>query len=153
MLQSDGKLSTDFFYEDVITDEAGICNLGERIFVRRDGYYQMIEETGEPISDSNLEAAYPFSEEGEPAAVCIDGAWGFMDKNGELVLKCQYEEAKSFHYGLAPVKSEGLWGYIDEAGNVVIPFTYTEAYPLYKTGIALVKDETYYRCLHFLKFQ
>lgn len=46
---------------------------------------------------------------------------GFINKNGEEVIKCQYNSVLDFHSGLAAVKnSEGLWGYIDKEGNEVI---------------------------------
>ena len=53
---------------------------------------------------------------------------GFINKNGEEVIKCQYNSVLDFHSGLAAVKnSKGLWGYIDKEGNEVIPCQFLDA--------------------------
>jgi hypothetical protein len=45
---------------------------------------------------------------------------GFIDKTGEIVIECKYEDAKDFSNGLAAVKINGLWGFIDHTGTMVI---------------------------------
>jgi len=53
---------------------------------------------------------------------------GFINKNGEEVIPCQYIKVLDFHSGLAAVKNlEGLWGYIDKKGKEVIPCQYLDA--------------------------
>lgn len=60
-------------------------------------------------------------------ALCTDGIkkgsptkWGYLDKNGNEIIKQTYKKAKPFSNGLAGVKVKGLWGFIDTVGNVVI---------------------------------
>ena len=47
----------------------------------------------------------------------LSGKYGFIDKNGEIVIPCQYDQAWAFVDGLARVKMNGRWGYIDTTGK------------------------------------
>jgi len=46
--------------------------------------------------------------------------WGYMNKNGELVIPCQYKLAKPFSEGLAGVALSEGWFYIDTSNQPVI---------------------------------
>jgi hypothetical protein len=51
----------------------------------------------------------------------FDGEWGFIDKNGEIVIKPVFGNVGSFSEGLARAKNgDGKWGYIDKTGDWVI---------------------------------
>ena len=50
------------------------------------------------------------------APYCVAGKWGYMDKNGNIAILSQYEEAGAFENGLAIVKLDGKWGVIDIHG-------------------------------------
>ena len=43
--------------------------------------------------------------------------WGFIDDNGEVVIKAIYDDIGSFKHGLAPVNHGGVWSYIDKTGH------------------------------------
>ena len=66
-----------------------------------------------------------FSE--ELAAVFLNRKWGFVDKNGDVVIPFIYDGDKDFFWdteyvfknGKANVKEEGKWFYIDKQGNRV----------------------------------
>jgi len=50
-----------------------------------------------------------------------DGKYGFVDKNGNVVVEHIYEEAKEQNiYGYAAVKQNGLWGVVDKTGKTVL---------------------------------
>ena len=54
-----------------------------------------------------------------------DGKYGFVDKNGNVVVKYIYDDAKEQNSsGFAAVKKDGKWGSINSKGNVVIEPTY-----------------------------
>lgn len=38
--------------------------------------------------------------------------YGFIDRNGEIVIDAQFEHARPFHNGLAAIKLRNKWGYI-----------------------------------------
>lgn len=56
------------------------------------------------------------------------------------MIDCQYEDARQFQEGLAPVKADGKWGYINAAGEMVITPVFEDAYPFNEAGTAPVKD-------------
>jgi serine/threonine protein kinase len=70
---------------------------------------------------------YSFSSDGLAEVEC-KGKWGFIDSNGNEVVKCKYEVVSNFSEGMAAVSFDGKWwGYIDKQGNEVIPFMYSIA--------------------------
>ena len=72
--------------------------------------------------------------------------WGYIDKNGNEIIKPQYRNVHNFRLGMAAVQenTEGKWGYINLMGEVVIPFQYLLAYPFDDNGNAIVKEENHY---------
>ncbi len=58
------------------------------------------------------------------ASIKKNSKWGFIDKEGNEVISCKYEEVHDFYEGLAAVKKDGLWGFIDKEGNEVISCEY-----------------------------
>lgn len=54
-----------------------------------------------------------------------DGKYGFVDKNGKVVVDYIYDDAMEQNdYGYAAVKKDGKWGSIDSKGNIVQEPTY-----------------------------
>jgi len=53
--------------------------------------------------------------------------WGYTNPKGEIVISPQFQVAKDFSMGLAPVKIEGMWGYINTDGKIVIPAQFYKA--------------------------
>ena len=56
-----------------------------------------------------------------------DGKWGFVDIEGNAVVEPQYQDARPFRSGFAPVQIGEKWGYISlEEYELVIPAIYDE---------------------------
>lgn len=54
-----------------------------------------------------------------------DGKYGFVDKDGKVVVDYQYDDATEQNdYGYAGIKKDGKWGSIDNKGNIVQEPTY-----------------------------
>lgn len=49
-----------------------------------------------------------------------DGKWGFIDREGKLVIAPAFERAGRFSEGLAPVVLAGRHGYVDATGRMVL---------------------------------
>lgn len=60
--------------------------------------------------------------------VDYDEKWGYVDKDGNEVVPCIYEEAEPFSEGMARVGKGGKFGYIDTDGRRVVPCEYDYAY-------------------------
>ena len=63
--------------------------------------------------------------------------YGFINKSGEEIISCQYEETDNFHEGLARVCIGGKWGYVNKSGEIVIPCRY-DAAQNFSEGLAVV---------------
>ena len=75
--------------------------------------------------------------------VRVDNQYGFMDRQGKLVIAPQYSQAGCFTDGLALTGTTGekiKWGYIDKAGKYMIYPTYIDA-TTYSEGMAFVVSE------------
>ena len=54
-----------------------------------------------------------------------EGKYGFVDKNGNVVVNYLYDDAREQNdYGYASVKQNGLWGAVDSNGQVAISPSY-----------------------------
>lgn len=52
--------------------------------------------------------------------IIVDEKEGYIDKNGSIVIKPQFEKCNPFSEGLALCKKDGKWLYIDNKGNMAI---------------------------------
>lgn len=50
--------------------------------------------------------------------------WGFIDKQGNIVISFTYEYASEYHEGLSACMKNNLWGYIDKHEKTIIPFIF-----------------------------
>src|ERR1700722_5416501 len=85
--------------------------------------------------------------------------WGFIDKNGKLVIPFRFDDVDldtyggfedpnlghflpkpfaNFREGLCAVRVDDHWGYIDKTGRLVIPAQYDEA-GAFSEGLAFVR--------------
>ncbi|EED2502140.1 WG repeat-containing protein [Campylobacter coli] len=56
---------------------------------------------------------------GDLIRVKIDGQWSFLDKNGEIIAKPEFDDIWSFWEGLAGVRLNGKYGFIDRSGKII----------------------------------
>lgn len=82
-----------------------------------------------------------------------ENMWGFVDTEGKIKIKYQYEDAYSFHMGLAPVKEGNTYRYINEKGAVKIMTEFNDARPFNENGIAVVKNGELYRLIQMYIYQ
>ncbi len=66
-----------------------------------------------------------------------NGKWGFVDENGKVIIKPQFEAVICFREGLCPVKMNGKWGFIDKKGRIVITPIYGFA-RCFRNGYSIV---------------
>lgn len=58
------------------------------------------------------------------------GLWGYVNRQGETVIRPQYEDAEPFFGGYAPACYEGLFGLIDERGQWMVEPIYEYIWPV-----------------------
>lgn len=69
-----------------------------------------------------------------------NGKYGYIDRNGKIVIKPQYEYAGSFSEGLAFVYINGKLGYINRYGELAINNIFNDGFN-FKEGLAAVEIE------------
>ena len=82
-----------------------------------------VNPDGKRFSQESYDEARGFSE--GLAAVCKQGLWGYIDREGKLVIPCQFKKAGSFSDGYAVVDKSGTglpsdYGYIDKTGKFIL---------------------------------
>ena len=84
-----------------------------------------------------------------------DEKWGYIDKNGETIIKPTFTAADRFSDEAAAVRlatqanggKAGQWAYIDKTGKQIIKETYQEAQPFHE-GLAPVKVNDKMGCIN-----
>ena len=66
---------------------------------------------------------------------------GFINANGEWIIKPMYKKLRNFNQGLAPAHNGEYWGYINKQGEEIIPFKYHDAEVFSNNGLAPVKNK------------
>ncbi|CDX04943.1 Tetratricopeptide repeat [Desulfitobacterium hafniense] len=85
----------------------------ERAPVAKDRALYYLAPDGKIITPDGYDLfdVYNFSE--GLAAMSKNGLWGVINKNGEVLIPCQYEAVRPVYHGKAWVKSNGKWGVAD----------------------------------------
>lgn len=73
--------------------------------------------------------------------VDVDGLFGYVNMQNEMVIEPKYELAQSFSMGVANVMLGDKYGYVDKTGKEVIGFKYELATPFEEDGTARVKQD------------
>ncbi len=153
LINSSMEMITDFIFEDVVRDEYNACINNGVIFVKKNGKYYMCGANGAKLSETAFDDVYPFVAN-EPAAVCIDGKWGYVDSTGNMVIEPQYENAKSFSIGMGAVCKDGLWGYINASNEVRMEYQFVDCIPFSLNGMTAICEEdgtwTYIKLLAYM---
>ena len=151
LINSDEQFITEFVFDDVVVDEYGACINNGVVFAKESGKYYLYSAEGNRISDQGFDEAYPFCT-GEPAAVRLGSKWKFIDASGSSALDKEFDEAKSFSMGLAPVREGATWGYINTKGEYRVERQFQDAKPFTENGVAVVKENGVWNYIKLLAF-
>ena len=105
--------------------------------------YDIIDKTGNIISSQHYYLISNYSEGLAPVQITKHGKWGYIDKSGEIVIQCQYDEAFGFNLGLARVRIGTKLGFIDKSGAIIIPCQYTNL-GNFSEGLSVAEKEGKY---------
>jgi len=95
------------------------------------------EETDVAAGSANVKTKeYDFVADyiGDRALVRKNGKCGFIDKTGQLIIPCEYDDFtnSNFKHGVIGIQKNGKWGCIDKNNKILIPFEYDGMYhPMY----------------------
>lgn len=133
------KNVTGFEFDEILMDEYGFCSAYGVFFAKKDGRYYLYDTSGKLLSDG-FEDAKMFASN-QAAAVKINGKWGFVSKSGEIVIEPEYDDARSFCIGYAPVLKNGKWGCINANKDVIIEPVFDSMEAFAKNGYSLVESD------------
>lgn len=100
--------------------------------------YGLINRSGLYVVSPKFYGLYP---DGNLYLVKNDNGWGWMDREGEILIEPQFEEALPFNGSeYAPVKLGDYFGFIDKNGRIVVNPQYQMVSPFFD-GRALIKND------------
>ncbi len=138
LIDTEGNTVNDLVCEEIVLGTDGTCVKKELILAKTGGKYTFYSLKGKVASEFSAEAVDVLTEDGL-IAFCSGGKWGFVNTDGEVVIKATYADAKSFSNGLAAVFDGSNWGFINADGVIVIDCQFLDADYFTKNGMCMVK--------------
>lgn len=127
------------FYGDyapvVLGNKHGFCDTSGNIIFSLEKvkfFTHHNELSGEPFLFGNNEGYFMVKDKNEK--------FGFVNNQGKLIIKCQFESVEAFNEGLAAFTENDKMGFIDSLGNKVIRASYERTY-FFSEGLAAVRLE------------
>lgn len=144
IIDTEGKAISNVIFQDIKLSQSNSCAQAGVIFAKIDDAYYMYNCNMEKLSEMAFEDTDVFTSTNGYAACKINGKWGFVGMDGELLIEPQYEDARSFSNGLAGVKNGEYWSFIDMTNETVISGDFTDVSYFNNKGYCFVKNETYW---------
>ena len=76
----------------------------------------------------------------------VGGLFGWMDQNGNILIKSQYNNVGFFKDGLAWAEKSGKYGFVNKANKVIVPFQF-ESVTDFEKGRSIVEQNELYGCI------
>ena len=131
VIQDDGEAATDYIYEDVAVNSLNQAFVNNAAMVKQDGLWYLVDPKGGKVFETGFADAKAPESSNYIAVANEQGKWGFIDRQGNLVIDYQYDDAFSFSNHLAAVKTVDTWGYISEQNEMVITESLESALPFH----------------------
>lgn len=152
IVDSTGQLLTEYSFDEILVDPTGIPCHGDSLVVRKGADYYLVDKQGNEIGGP-YENAEAFNDD-TYTAVQKNGAWGFVNHQGEEALMGKFDKVHSFSNAYAAVCLDDQWGYIDGTGETVIDFQFHDAGAMSSRGSAFVLDESgFWRLMILYRYQ
>ncbi len=122
----------------------GFINTNNEVVLKLQGVRPVLHpRTGEPTGEERLQDLYLLADSfSEGLAAVTDYSTrkvGYINKQGEEVIPCQFKYARDFTNGMAVVSDGDFYGAINTKGDIVVPLKY-ETVQAFQDGMFLVQD-------------
>lgn len=109
--------------------------------VRLGDYNHFIDIAGNIVINASDYAETGSFNEGV-APVLIDGMWGYIDKQGEMVIEPRFDMAGTMREGMAVIRTGGKYGFINSLGEIAInpEFDYASGFRNSAATVEVNKD-------------
>lgn len=141
-IDKNGKETIEPIYEKVFNFKHG-----KAVAKLHDSNYVFINKRGETIEELDYNYVLPSHRGDEYLVVNDENEYGYLDKNGDIIIKPQFTIGSFFEDGYARVTSsdieseDRLWGIIDRKGEYIIQPEYTNIVYLGEDLFAVSKDK------------
>lgn len=133
----------EYPYDEVKINSNGYCSVNNRIVVKQDGKYKIINAKQETLLECSYEEVKAY-EDTQPTVYKDKTGYGYMRSDGSVLIEAQFEDAMPYKGGVAAIKVNGKWGYIDQYGNVIVTPQFKEVTSILSAGKAFVLDNDGY---------
>ena len=137
------RMDADTVKETPIGCEADalmVCRIGEGMYglVGDDGVCGVYDPDGQFKGEYDDDWHIQGFREGLLPAK-IEGKYGFVDREGQVIIQPRYDLAFGFRERIASVTRDRKWGYIDREGRIIVEPTFEIVDP-FVSGVAVVFD-------------
>lgn len=134
VMDFNGSLLTSIAYDEIYAIKGS-----DFFLVGIDSTLGLIDQANKTIIPFNerLEDVIGYRE--NLIAVKLDGKFGFVDRQGQLIIANRYDDIQLFSEGLAPYKLNGKWGFLNSSEELVIQPVFDEVLP-FRNGVTAVRD-------------
>ena len=136
LMNTDGRMITSIAYDQI--DSIAGSNLFFAKIDSTGGIIDRYERTIISFSTA-LEEVVGISE--NRIGVKLEGKYGFVNSNGQLIIANRYDDIQLFSEGLAAYQLNGKWGFLNEQEQLVVQPYYDEVLP-FNQNVAAVRDGT-----------
>lgn len=119
-INAKGEITVSAEYDNVYGFKNGLSRVSENIATSVYDY-SYIDATGKTVTEKAYRFAYDMTSDGLARVARTENQktiWGFIDRNGAERIAPQYDNAKDFSEGYAPVCIGKKWGIIDKNGRL-----------------------------------
>lgn len=131
IISESGEAVTDYIYEDMAVNSLNQVFVSNMAMAKLNGLWYLIDIEGNKVSETGFANAKAPESANYIAVADENDKWGFIDRQGQLVIDFQYDDAFSFSNHLAAVKIVNTWGYISERNEMVIEEPLESALPFH----------------------
>lgn len=119
-----GKIIVKPEYDSIYVHESGLIIAGEIVGEKEN--ISVLNHDGKKVNNKKYdEALYYFHRDySQGIGIVIDGKLGFINKDGEEIIKPIYDDGKYMRYGLFALQKDDKFGLIDMNGKEILPFEY-----------------------------
>lgn len=127
VIDQTGKFIIDPIYDSIWEIDE---NLWGKWIVERAGDSSAVisKEAKIIFEEKNVDLRYPYSKSGV-IEVTENGKIGFINLEGEFIVKPVYDEVEYFKEGVCPVSINGYWGLINDQGKEIVPPSFKRVLP------------------------
>lgn len=140
LVDKEGKKKGSEYYDIVLSLNGYYDVDGVILAAEKEGKYSIYDSDWEKVSDFTCDDMDVCTND-KLIAFKSGDKWGYVDAEGEVVIKPQYSDAKSFSNGLAAVCVDGKWGFIDKNNEIVIECQFKDADYFNEFGSCMVSSE------------